>query len=145
MRFIWFRLLSSDPESGTENHSLNLGRNYHSLNLESILPGPRLFKTGRILELTKSFWIHESTRNQELSSFSFKNTPPSPLDWSPRDREGVSSEEEDKYCNTHTHTKSTYSLLISNTRRVRAFVLSYRPHVLDGTGVHPSTRTAPVQ
>ena len=55
MRFIWFRLWSSDPESGTENHSLNLGRNYHSLNLESILPGLGVFKPGRILELTNRF------------------------------------------------------------------------------------------
>ena len=28
MRFIWFSLEGSDPESGTENHILNIGRNY---------------------------------------------------------------------------------------------------------------------
>jgi len=44
------------------------------------------------------------TRKGALSSSSSEDTPPSPLDWSPRDREGVSSERRIllKYCNTHT-------------------------------------------
>ena len=34
-KFIWFRFQGSDPESGTENHGLNLWRNYNfALNLD---------------------------------------------------------------------------------------------------------------
>jgi hypothetical protein len=94
MRFIRFRLEGSDPESGTEKHSLNLEWIYHSLNVE---PNSRLFKlkenfgTQQLLNTRK----RHAKKRQVLSHP--KDTPPSSLDWSPRDREGVSSEEEGKY------------------------------------------------
>lgn len=94
MRFIRFRLESPDPESGTEKHSLNLEWIYHSLNIE---PNSRLFKlkenfgTQELLNTRK----RHAKKRQVLSRP--EDTPPSSLDWSPRDREGVSSEEEGKY------------------------------------------------
>ena len=65
MRFIWFRLYGSDPESGTENHSLNLERNYHSLFIEPNSPGLGVFKPERILDsqiVLNTRRLHETKR-----------------------------------------------------------------------------------
>jgi len=82
-------------ESGTEKHSLNLEWIYHSLNIEtnsSLFKLKENFGTQQLLNTRKR---HEKNRQVPVSHP--KDTPPSSLDWSPRDREGVSSEEEGKY------------------------------------------------
>ncbi len=49
MRFIWFRIQGSDPESGTENLSLNL---------ESNFPGLRVLSLEKFRHVYKSFQIN---------------------------------------------------------------------------------------
>jgi hypothetical protein len=129
MRFIWFRLYGLDPESGTENHSLYLEWNYHSLIIE---PNSRLFKLDEILE-SKILLITRKWHEKETLSSSHLKTPShQPLDWSPKDRDGPGRSvkwEKDKYCNTQTGPRQEYSCINksilfidtkSNIRRVRS-------------------------
>ncbi len=116
MRFIWFRLYSSDPESGTENHSLYLEWNYHSLSIE---PTSRRFKLEEILDSIILLITQKWHEKETLSSYHLK-TPsiPShqPLDWSPRDRDGVSSERRISIA-IHTTTRvHTLYLYIKHTK-----------------------------
>ncbi len=85
---MWFRLYGLDPESGTENHSLYLEWNYHSLIIE---PNSRLFKLQEILDSKILLITRKWHEKEALSSFHQKTPPHQPLDWSPRARGGVSS------------------------------------------------------
>ena len=116
MRFIWFRLYGLDPESGTENHSLYLEWNYHSLIIE---PNSRLFKLEEILDSKKSFWLHGSDTKRKSWILLIRRHPPTNPS---TDHRGLGAECQVRGVLQYTQPldTNTHSLLISTIRRVRA-------------------------
>jgi hypothetical protein len=59
MRFIWFSLEGSDPESGTENHILNIGRNYPRVSGDDKRTGTKHTDASYPNHVSRVYVLHE--------------------------------------------------------------------------------------